>query len=39
MPTAPLRVLAIELAAHGFRSRTGQVFAPNQITRLLSWID
>lgn len=35
-PGATLRVLADELAARGFRSRTGQTFAANQVTRLLS---
>jgi DNA invertase Pin-like site-specific DNA recombinase len=36
MPGATLRVIADELAARGFRSRTGKTFAPNQVTRLLS---
>jgi DNA invertase Pin-like site-specific DNA recombinase len=35
-PNATLRVLADELASRGFKSRTGQTFAPNQVTRLLS---
>jgi hypothetical protein len=35
-PSAPLRVIADELAARGFKSRTGKTFAPNQINRLLN---
>jgi DNA invertase Pin-like site-specific DNA recombinase len=35
-PGATLRQIADALAARGFVSRTGQVFAANQITRLLS---
>jgi hypothetical protein len=36
MPMATLRVIADELAARGFKSRTGKTFAPNQINRLLT---
>ncbi len=36
MPNATLRMLADELASRGFKSRNGQTFAPNQVTRLLS---
>jgi DNA invertase Pin-like site-specific DNA recombinase len=36
MPGATLRVLAEQLAARGFKSSTGQVFAANQINRLLA---
>lgn len=35
-PRATLRVLADELASRGFKTRTGQTFAPNQISRLLA---
>lgn len=39
MPRPTLRVLAQELAARGFHSATGKVFAPNQINRLLSRLE
>ncbi len=37
MPGATLRVLATELAARGFKTSAGKVFAANQVRRLLGY--